>query len=288
MPIIQLQRPKKTILPNVRKLFLPDPGYIMFDIDLVGADAAVAAKECGGEYHAAITAGRKINVEILEYCYPEVYKRWKETPPDPPGKEGYRDSVREPWYTKCKNKHYGTIYGGGPRGISAQAAIPKWIIERFQPWFFKKFPEIKGWHRRVEDQLYGVQPDGTINPSRRGVIRNAFGYEITYFDRLESVRSEAINWIPQSTVAIICQRGSLITAREFPDMQLRLQVHDSLVGQVPIRRAEERLDALLRRVNRIPVPYEDSPLYVPWGCKVSDKSWGHCIDPDKFFGRKAA
>jgi hypothetical protein len=256
-------RPADFSLPNIRKLFIPDPGKIIFDADLTGADAAVAAKECGGAYFEAIKAGRKINVEILEYCYPEVFLRWKNAPPE------LKDTVREPAYTKCKNMHYGSIYVGSPRGISQAAAIPLPIVQRMQPWFFNLFPEVKGWHTRVQEQLYQT----------RGV-KNAFGYRVVYFDRLDGLLPEAVNWICQSTVAIVCQRGSLLIRREFPEIDLLLQVHDSLVGQVDIRKAPEVLPRLRSRLNSIPVPYQPDPLTIPWGMKASRKSWGDCQDID--------
>ncbi len=250
-------------LPNIRKTFIPDPGKLIFDVDLTGADAAVAAKECGGAYWDAIQKGRKINVEILEYCYPDTFKRWKEAPPE------LKDVVREPAYTKGKNMHYGSLYVGSPKGISASAAIPVNIVTKMQPWFFAQFPEIKEWHRRVEESLY----------TNRGVS-NAFGYRVVYFDRLEGLLPEAVNWICQSTVAIVCQRGSLIIRREFPDVDLLLQVHDSLVGQVDISRAAQVLPALRQRLNSIDIPYRPEPLQIPWGMKASTKSWGDCQDID--------
>lgn len=36
-------------LPNIRKFFLPDPGYILFDVDLAGADAQIVAWEANDE-----------------------------------------------------------------------------------------------------------------------------------------------------------------------------------------------------------------------------------------------
>jgi len=37
------------LLPNVRRFFLPDPGYILWDVDLAGADAQVVAWEANDE-----------------------------------------------------------------------------------------------------------------------------------------------------------------------------------------------------------------------------------------------
>jgi DNA polymerase I-like protein with 3'-5' exonuclease and polymerase domains len=38
-----------TSMPNIRKMFIPDPGFTMFDVDLVGADAQVVAYEAEDE-----------------------------------------------------------------------------------------------------------------------------------------------------------------------------------------------------------------------------------------------
>lgn len=259
------------LLPNIRKLFIPDPGKLIFDVDLTGADAAVAAKECGGEYWEAIKSGRKINLEILEFCYPETYAKWKAAPPE------LKDVVREPGYTKGKNMHYGSIYVGSPKGISSSAAIPIGIVSRMQPWFFDRFPSIKGWHQRKQEELYAT----------RGV-RNAFGYRVVYFDRLEKLLPEAVNWVCQSTVAIVCQRGSLLIRRDFSDVDLLLQVHDSLVCQVDLAKAARILPELRARLNHIPIPYEPEPLYIPWGMKASETSWGDCQDINwEYLERKA-
>lgn len=265
-------KPPKFDLPNIRRLFVPDPGKLIFDADLTGADAAVAAKECGGAYFDAISSGRKINLEILEHCYPDTFRKWKEAPPEK------KDFVREPAYTKCKNMHYGSVYVGSPPGIAAAAAIPLYIVQAMQPWFFACFPEIKGWHNRVQDNLYAT----------RGV-KNAFGYRVVYFDRLDKLLPEAVNWICQSTVAIVCQRGSLLIRREFPEIDLLLQVHDSLVGQVDIGKAREVLPRLRRHLNSIEVPYQPTPLCIPWGIKTSLTSWGDCQEVDwQQYERKAA
>lgn len=58
-----------------------------------------------------------------------------------------------------------------------------------------------------------------------------------------------------------------------PWARILLQVHDSLVFQVPFHRAEQ-YDAMLS-VLQNPVPYPD-PLVIPWGLAKSTKSWGDC------------
>ena len=62
--------------------------------------------------------------------------------------------------------------------------------------------------------------------------------------------------------------------REVPDVQVLLQVHDSLAGQFPTHRREEMIRRM-KAAARIVVPYED-PLIIPVGIKTSEVSWGEC------------
>jgi hypothetical protein len=59
-----------------------------------------------------------------------------------------------------------------------------------------------------------------------------------------------------------------------PEVDVLLQVHDSLVFQFP-----QALDPGIRPVIRdnllVQIPYED-PLIIPVGLKLSDDSWGAC------------
>ena len=51
-------------LPNIRKLFVPDPGYVIFDADLAGADAQVVAAEAGdSDLLAAFKGGLDVHTK---------------------------------------------------------------------------------------------------------------------------------------------------------------------------------------------------------------------------------
>ena len=54
-----------------------------------------------------------------------------------------------------------------------------------------------------------------------------------------------------------------------------MQVHDSLVFQVPFRHADRHDE--IRKALEIPIPYPD-PLTIPWGLAKSEKSWGDIKD----------
>lgn len=245
--------PKPLALPNPRKLFRPDPGMILVEPDLAGADARVAAWECGGNLKEAFIRGTKIHVATMEWLAPKFMKHIM-THPDWP--------KVEPWYTRTKNCFFGSMYGGGPPTISAESGMPVHIVKSFQPWMFDRYPEVKSWHRRNE---------GTRSAS------NAFGYRIIFFDRIEGLLPEILAWIPQSTVAIACMRGGLNVKDQISWAQPLLQNHDAILYQIPKSRWRDL--PLLRRAFEVVVPYPD-PLPMKAEFKASEISWGDCRPVD--------
>lgn len=89
---------------------------------------------------------------------------------------------------------------------------------------------------------------------------------------MNELYTKALAWCPQSTVAINTYKGALNLRREVSWVELLLQVHDSLFVQYPIRYSD-RLGDIKQALHRVVVPYKD-PLTIPWGVKVSRKSWG--------------
>ena len=243
---------KRAILPPVRKLFRPDPGYIIVDADLIGAEAALVAYEVGGALKRDTLAGVKFHRQTMEYIYND---KWKLKPD------------HEPEYTKCKNMFYGTVYVGSARGIAQSAAIPEHLVRAFQPWIFAKYPGIREWHHRSEVELH-----------TKRTASNAFGFRIYYFDRPEGLLPKAVAWRPQSTIAVVTQRGERLLRREFPHIQLLLQVHDSIIFQVPRSRAESLRDVRerLNNAEELRVPFKDDALQIKWDFKWSTRSWGDC------------
>lgn len=250
----------KIILPNVRKLFIPDKGYVIFDADLSGADAQVVAWEAEDEdLKSAFRAGMKIHIKNAEDVFGDEFR-------NAPGDHKNKGTPKGKFYDQNKRAVHAVDYGAVPRTLHLNPDIG-WPMPRAQ-WFyttwFQRHPGIKEWHHRV---------DHSIRTTRS--ISNRFGYRIIYFDRIDSVFTQALAWGPQSTVAEVCFRGALKLKNECPWVEFLLQVHDSLVFQVPIHRADQH--DLLRKSLEIEVPYPD-PLVIPWGLAKSAKSWGDCED----------
>ncbi|MEM2127999.1 MAG: DNA polymerase, partial [Candidatus Bathyarchaeia archaeon] len=175
---------------------------------------------------------------------------------------GSPPSKSHPRYREVKSAVHGTNYGASARTLAANLGWTTKVAEEFQAKWFSLHPAIKEWHLRVERDL-----------QVSGAIRNAFGYRRVFFDRPESAFTHALAWIPQSTVALVTLRAANRIRRELPWAEILLQVHDSLLLQIPIGR-EDSVPKIVEAA-RVEVPYGGDPLVIPWSVKTSKESWGN-------------
>ena len=237
-------------LPNIRKLFVPDEGYDIYDADLAGADAQVVAAEANdNDLLQAFKEGLDVHDKNATDLWGKAYS-------------SLEGNARAKKRKECKQAVHATNYGAHPRTVAITLG---WTIneaEDFRRRWLALHPGILEWHQRVEHNL---------RTSRTAT--NRFDYRIIYFDRIDALLPEALAWIPQSTVALTCFRGALQLERIIPTAQILLQVHDSLVFQIPSRdshRTEE-----IRQALRNPIPYSP-PLIIDWKISRSPLSWGEC------------
>lgn len=252
-------------LPNVRKLFVPDPGYTFFDMDLDRADLQVVVWEADdAELKAALRLG--VDMHLLN-AYTLAGRELPSLDELVEGHPKYLDH-RIPHKKErqlAKSFIHGTNYGGGARTMAIAAGVTVHQADRFQKIYFSRYPGIKDWHNRTEKQL-----------TTQRFVSNAFGYRRYYFDRTDGLLPEALAWIPQSSVACVINRAWVNIYKNLPDVQVLLQVHDSLAGQFPTHK-KATLIPQMKEHSRIVIPYPD-PLIIPVGIKTSEQSWGACSE----------
>lgn len=224
--------------PDVRKMFVPDDDCFIMDWDLDRADLQVVVWEAGDE---GLKQALRENVDLhtenakVLLCQRNVAKTWV----------------------------HGTNYGGSARTMASNCGITVHQSDTMRKRWFAAHPGIFEWHRRVEQSLASYRS-----------VWNAFGYRRMYFDRIEGILPEALAWIPQSTVAIVINTGLVRVFHELPEVQLLLQVHDSLVMQSH-RNNIPSVFPKIRKCLEVTVPYPD-PLIIPVSAKGSYVSWGDC------------
>ena len=236
-------------LPNVRSIFIPDPGYTFFDIDLSSADLRIVVWEADEpDLKALLKAGLDPYTEIA--------------------KEFYHDQTitkADPRRQKFKSFAHGTNYLGTAKGLAERLGLGVHEAEQTQKWYFGRFPRIKVWQDDLKDQVL-----------KRRMVSNVFGYRCYFFDRIEgTIFNQAAAWIPQSTVACLINRAYVAISESLPKVEVLLQVHDSLAGQYPTHMGDWLKTEIVKKAE-ILLPYKGDPLTIPIGIKTSTKSWGDC------------
>lgn len=232
------------VLPNLRCLYLPDYGKVWVDVDLARADAQVVAWDAHDETLKAIFRSND-NLHLTN-----ARTIW-----------GDRVQKDSPEYKLAKQFCHAANYGAKPRRLAQTLGLTVHQAEQIYTKWFQAHPAIADWHRRIESQLQTTRQ-----------IRNAFGYRRLFLGRIDAALPEALAWIPQSTVAIVINHALVAIDKNCPDVELLLQVHDSLDFQIPVNDIDSTLERLKPHLS-IVVPYSD-PLIIPVGFKMSSISWG--------------
>lgn len=240
-------RSKTMKMPNMRRMMVPDQGYLMFDIDLAGADAQVVAAEADDAYlREAFRRGFKIHAVNAKDIF---------------GGNAGADGKREPYYTYAKQGVHLTNYRGRPNTLARTLGITRHEADQFQKKWLGLHPGIPKWWVRIDNEM-----------AQRKTVTNKFGFQRQFFDRVENCIGEYTAWGPQSTVAIVTNKGLIALDETYYHAVILLQTHDSVTGQIPFNDHTNHLREVHKRLS-IPVPYSD-PLYIRFGLAVSDKSWG--------------
>lgn len=235
--------------PNVRSMFVPDPGFVLCEVDLKQADAQVVAWEAQDEQLMDLFSRSDVDVHTenakVAFATDHITKHMRQT---------------------SKSLVHATNYGGSARGIAKRIGLKSSQVETFQSRWFRTHPKIKEWHNRVSFTL-----------QTKRTTTNVLGFRKIWFDRLEGLLPEALAWIPQSTVALVINKG-MQNCRQIPEVIHLLQVHDSFLFQVQRDRLRDTLPKV-RRAMAVELPYP-RPLTIPVTLKTSAISWGEMISTD--------
>lgn len=241
--------------PNVREMFIPDPGYVIIDTDLERADAHIVAWEAGDEGLKKIFRERAdIHLENARSAFNNPLL----------GKHS-------PERQLAKNGVHLINYGGKDRTLASTLNISVSAASIFRQKWLRAHPPIDQWHKDVWHLL-----------RTKNAVRNIWGYRKHYFDRIdELLLPQALAWIGQSSVAILVDEIWKKFDRDLKEFQVLLQVHDSFVGQVHSSLLPEIIPNILECMS-VQIPYKD-PLTIASSLKISEKSWGACCPWDDWW-----
>ena len=248
-------------LPNIKNIFEPDPGYFICDSDLAQADAQVVAWDANDKPLMEFFTAAKDdpNLDLHGSNAADIFG-------GPPTKDNKHRK-------QAKAGVHAVNYDVKAKTLATTLGVSVYDAEKFIDTWHDKHPAIYDWKERIRREM-----------QTQRVIYNKFGNRFVFFDRVDSptALSEALAWIPQSTVALVINRAWLaleeriIETSLFDFIQVLLQVHDSLVYQMK-QLTFRRYLPLVEECFSVPVPY-NTPLIIPAGLAYSPTSWGDCRD----------
>lgn len=251
-------------LPNIRKLFIPDKGMTFFDMDLDRADLQVVAWEAEDDI-LKLALRNNLDIHLVNAC--DIFDikgiPYDELSEDHPNYKEHRAKIGKQNRDKSKKGAHAVDYGVGDYKLAIELNISRHEAAKFIARWFAMHPGIKKWHQRTERQMH-----------QKGYVTNIFGARLYQFGDYDL--PEALGWQPQSVVAHVINQVLInidsAQQRGETNIELLLQVHDSLGGQFPTEEKEQSTQ-LLAQLARIVIPYPD-PLIIPVGIKTSERSWG--------------
>jgi DNA polymerase-1 len=248
----------QNITPELRRMFVADPGYILLIVDGEQAESRSVGFIHGRlfddwRYLDACEAG-DLHTTVSKLVWPNL--GWTGNNADD---RAIAEQVFYRWFSyrdMAKRGGHGTNYYGTPPTMARHLKVPKELIESFQRNYFAAFP-MRRWHTWVAAQLELHQSLTTF-----------LGRERTFFGRPndDTTLREAIAYEPQSTVGDIVNEGGYRVWATHREAQVLGQHHDAYLFQIP----ETRLDLIPAIMNTFEVPITSNgrTLRIPAEAKV--------------------
>jgi hypothetical protein len=250
----------QNISPEMRRMFVADPGMKFAYIDLEQAEARLVGAILWNAFHDG---------KYLDFCESGdlhtnvVMMTWTHLPWSADMKENkalakqrfYRDfSYRD----ASKRLGHASNYHGQPPQISREVRIPLGLVQEFQVAYFREFPFIPRWHNLVRTKLL-----------RDGWLTSLMGRQRWFFGRRwenETVNA-AIAYDPQSSIADYLDRG-LVRVWKSGLCQVLLQVHDALLIQYPEERENDVVPVVCGMLSQPIELFHGRSLTIPTEAQV--------------------
>lgn len=255
-------------LPNLRSTIVPPQGHVYWNCDLERADLQVVAWEADDASLKKMLKDR-VDMHLVNACDLFDLKNlpYEECFESHPKYQEHKERHEQPRHFAKTFVHL-TNYGGKARTCAAKTHTTVHKADLLQRRWFSLHNGIERWHQWTMACLLGNR-----------TVRNKFGYRRVYLGRIEDSFTEALAWVPQSTVGIVISHVQMnmeddVGGRYPVDFGIELQGHDSLAGWMNRDKQEVILPLMRAAAEKVIVPYDD-PLYIPLELALSEDSWGN-------------
>ena len=232
----------------IRSLFIPDPGHTMVNADLSQAEARVVAYlskeerlqtvfEQGGDVHRK-NASMIFQKALLQVTDEERYIG--------------------------KMLVHAANYMIGARKFAREVGTTENKAREFLNSYYAQYPRIRRWHDEVQEQLRKTR-----------TLTTPLGRKRMFFGRWgDDMLRAAVAYVPQSTIGDLLNMGLIRAYDNLPiGWMFILQVHDSIVFQVPESTPAMHIYKFCHHYLEIPLTVHNKTFIIPIDIKVGS-SWG--------------
>jgi len=214
---------------ELRKIFIPRPGYRMLVADYSSLELRVLAHliKCITKKPSVLVQAIEAGEDAHTVMASQFLNKTK-------------ISKEERRYAKTIT--FGVIYGMRPHGLAKRLNIEYDEAVNLYHRYMRTFPEIK----QIQD--YFIE-EGTYNK----YVENIFGYRRRFREN-DSVETEATNAVIQSTAAYIMKLAQIKLYEEHPDIYQLIQVHDEVVAETKDPEGLKKLKETMETATSLKVP----------------------------------
>jgi DNA polymerase-1 len=246
---------------HIRDIIIPDPGKVITEADLRGAEALVVAHLTNDPILLRLfEEGQNIHThtaKMIWRCTDEEVKEDKYKH-DEDGTE-----TMSMYYRAKRVRHSGNYLASWVslmHQLECTAAEAKSLLERF----YANSPNLVKWHAEVAAQL-----------QKNRTLITPLGRKRIFFDRYgPELLRQAVAYVPQETVAHVINQGIINLYRTLcnnMDIDLLIQVHDSLVIQ-HLPEQTEMVHAAIKEQTKVDITINNRTFFIPIDIKTG-KTW---------------
>jgi len=236
----------------VRHFYDADPGKIMVEADLSNAEARIVAACCQDEdwlqRFDVQDQHRFVASELFNVPYEQVTKEQRNK--------------------YAKRVAHASHYMFGWRALSMWLMCSAKEAKAFKQRYFEIRPKLAEWHARVDREV-----------RRTRMIRTCFGRVIQFFGpHFDRILPAAVAAEPQSTSVDYIDTAIVKCFQQIPEYDFRLQVHDSMLFQLPDDLA--CIETVLPKVKELteqPICVHGLTFKIPLDFKIG-YNWGNMYE----------
>jgi DNA polymerase len=257
--------------PVMKQMLMPDDGWLGVEMDLSQAEnrivAYVAPEPRMIKAFEDYDAGTGPDVHRITSSF--VFEKPPEEISDEEGSSnlGSGEHSERDW---GKRANHGLNYDLGYRAFALIYELLEKQARMIVYKYHKVYPGVRRWHKKIQARL-----------GQNRTLVNLLGRKRLFLDRWgDSLFKEAYSFIPQSTVADMINRWGMLRLYGASDFvgrsQLLLQVHDSVLYQIPLDKGPQNVvHTLLMMKNSLeqPLEIEGRVFSIPTDCKVTIRNF---------------